>query len=148
VVNNASGIPSASLIKPVWGQKWKASNYNEILIGPKRDPFCFQIFPGNTSDGTLCYRHDSGSQTYDMSGGMKGPHTLLEDLTLHSVVGDVGSKVIHQGQHFWVVNKFPWYAAGVHQCICTEVSHTRPDTLPDAPGEKHQPLRLTGPRGR
>jgi len=120
VVSNASGVDPSTLIKPVWGQKWQADNYNEILIGPKRDPFCFQIFPGNTSDGTLCYRHDSGSQTYDMSKGLKGPHTLLEDLTLHTVVGDVASKVIHQGQHFWVVNRFPWYAAGVHQCICTE----------------------------
>jgi len=120
VVNNASGVDPSTLIKPVWGQKWRATDYNEILIGPKRDPFCFQIFPGNTSDGTLCYRHDSGEQTYDMTNGLKGPHTLLEDLTLHTVVGDVKSKVIHQGQYFWVVNQFPWYAAGVHQCICTE----------------------------
>jgi len=120
IVNNASGVDPSTLIKPVWGEKWRATDYNEILIGPKRDPFCFQIFPGNTSEGELCYRHDSGEQTYDMSKGEAGPHTLLEDLTLHSVVGDIKSKVIHQGQNFWVVNQFPWYAVGAHQCICTE----------------------------
>ena len=29
----------------VWGNQWQVNNYNEILIGPKRDPFCFQVFP-------------------------------------------------------------------------------------------------------
>ena len=82
-----------------------------------------QVFPGNTSEGKLCYRHDSGSQSYDMEGGesgalatispllefvIAGPHTLYEDLVLDSKVGQVESKIIHQGQNFWVVNHFPW----------------------------------------
>lgn len=28
---------------------------------------------------------------------------------------------MHQGQNFWVVNHLPWYAGGVHQCICTDI---------------------------
>jgi hypothetical protein len=131
IVANASSIDPKTLIKPVWSTKWHADKYNEILIGPKRDPFCFQIFPGNTSDGNLCYRHDAGTQDYDMSKGAAGPHTLREDLTLYTKVGEVQSKVIHQGQNFWVVNKFPWYAAGIHQCICTQ-AHEGAD--PSKPG--------------
>merc|ERR1712166_1329949 len=105
-----------------------------------RDPFCFQVFPGNTSEGKLCYRHDSGSQSYDMSGGETGPHTLYEDLILDSKVGKVESKVIHQGQNFWVVNHFPWYALGIHQCICTE-AHQGAD--PSQPGSTQ--CSTTGP---
>merc|ERR1711871_139552 len=134
IVANASSIDPKTLKKPLWTDKWIASGYNEIIIGAHRDPFCFQVFPGNTSEGTLCYRHDDGTQSYDMSGGLKGPHTIYEDLTLHTSVGDVESEVLHQGQGFWVVNKFPWYAAGVHQCICTEAHEggdkTRPGVYP------------------
>merc|ERR1711988_79571 len=131
VVANASSIDPSTLIKPKWTAKWHTEGYNEILIGPKRDPFCFQIFPGNASGGNLCYRHDAGKQDYDMSGGLAGPHTLKEDLTLYTKVGSVESKVIHQGQNFWVVNRFPWYALGVHQCICTQ-AHEGAD--PSKPG--------------
>ncbi|KAK3279201.1 hypothetical protein CYMTET_12903 [Cymbomonas tetramitiformis] len=45
---------------------------------------------------------------------------LREDLTLKMSIGDVQCEVLHQGKEFWVVNKYPWYAAGVHQCICTQ----------------------------
>jgi len=121
----------SKLIKPVWSSKWFAKDYQEIIIGAVRDPFCFQVFPGNTSEGKLCYRHDSGTQSYDMEGGEAGPHTLYEDLDLDTKVGSVESKVIHQGQSFWVVNHFPWYALGIHQCICTE-AHEGAD--PSQPG--------------
>jgi len=116
VVANKSGVDPATLKKPVWGTRWTAEDYNEILIGPKLDPFCFQVFPGNSSAGDLCYRHDYGKQTYDMDKA----GALREDLTLDTKVGKVQSSVIHQGKNFWVVNKFPWYAAGIHQCVCTE----------------------------
>jgi hypothetical protein len=26
-----------------------------------------------------------------------------------------------QGDNFWVVNHLPWYAGGVHQCVCTHI---------------------------
>jgi hypothetical protein len=26
-----------------------------------------------------------------------------------------------QGTNFWVVNHLPWYAGGVHQCVCTHI---------------------------
>merc|ERR1719460_1591250 len=126
VVANASSIDPSTLIKPVWGNVWTAENYDEILIGAKNDPFCFQVFPGNTSAGTLCYRHDSGTQYYDMNTA----GALLEKLTLDTKVGKVQSEVLHQGQGFWVVNKFPWYAAGVHQCICTEAHEGADKSLP------------------
>jgi hypothetical protein len=29
--------------------------------------------------------------------------------------------IIHQDRNMWIVNHLPWYAAGVHQCICTNV---------------------------
>jgi len=131
VVSLPEDVPEASRIKPVWSDKWQSNNYNEIIIGLHRDPFCFQVFPGNTSEGKLCYRHDAGTQTYDMAEGLKGPHTLYEDLVLDTAVGQIESKVIHQGQNFWVVNHFPWYAAGIHQCICTE-AHQGAD--PNMPG--------------
>jgi len=131
IVANASTIDPKTLIKPVWADKWFANNYQEIIIGAVRDPFCFQVFPGNTSEGKLCYRHDSGTQSYDMSGGLSGPHTLYESLTLDTSVGNIDSKVIHQGQNFWVINHFPWYALGVHQCICT-MAHEGAD--PSQPG--------------
>jgi len=130
VVANASSIDPKTLIKPLWTDKWVANDYNEIIIGAVRDPFCFQVFPGNTSEGKLCYRHDSGSQSYDMEGGESGPHTLYEDLVLDSKVGQVESKIIHQGQNFWVVNHFPWYALGIHQCICTEAHQGADPTQP------------------
>jgi len=130
LVANASSIDPKTLIHPVWTAKWFVKGYQEIIIGAHRDPFCFQVFPGNTSAGKLCYRHDSGTQSYDMAGGEKGPHTLFEDLTLDTKVGPVGSKVIHQGQSFWVVNHFPWYAAGIHQCICTEAHEGANPKLP------------------
>merc|ERR1711871_1420950 len=130
IVANASSIDPKTLKKPLWTDKWFASGYNEIIIGAHRDPFCFQVFPGNTSEGNLCYRHDSGTQTYDMEGGESGPHTIYEALTLDTSVGDVDCKVIHQGKAFWVVNHFPWYALGIHQCICTEAHEGADATQP------------------
>merc|ERR1711907_67306 len=131
IVKNASSVDPSTLIKPVWTDQWFANNYQEIIIGAVRDPFCFQVFPGNTSEGKLCYRHDYGTQSYDMKGGLSGPHTLYEDLSLETSVGTVDSLVIHQGQNFWVVNHFPWYALGIHQCICT-MAHEGAD--PTQPG--------------
>ena len=28
---------------------------------------------------------------------------------------------------WWVVNKFPWYAGGIHQCICTHIREVTGD---------------------
>ena len=110
-------MDKSNLKKPVWGPDFYTSNYNEILIGPKTDPFCFQVFPSNSSKGELCYRHDSGSQSYYMSAG-PGKGGLYEQLKVDSIVGTIETTLFHQGQDFWIINKFPWYAAGVHQCIC------------------------------
>ena len=49
-------------VHPVWGSQFTVTHYNEVLIGPKTDPFCFNSFPSNSSVGKLCYRPDSGRQ--------------------------------------------------------------------------------------
>ena len=115
VVNNASAVKDP--VKPVWGVAFTVNDYNEILIGPKTDPFCFNAFPSNSSVGKLCYRADSGRQVFDAKGG----RGLRYDLNVKTVVGNVTTEVLHQGVNMWIINKLPWYAAGVHQCICTTV---------------------------
>jgi len=119
VVANASSVDPKTLIKPVWTEKFVTRNYSEVLIGPKVDPFCFQVAPSNTSAGPLCYQKDGGMQNYDMSP--TGPGVLRDDLILDSSVGKIESRVTAQGLVLWILNKFPWYAAGTHQCICTNV---------------------------
>ena len=81
---NSTSIP----VKPKWGPVFTVNYYNEVLIGHKTDPFCFNAFPSNDSrgerragsarcscrnrhdpifacPGELCYRADSGQQTYN-----------------------------------------------------------------------------------
>eukprot|EP00041_Stephanoeca_diplocostata_P030256 m.910394 g.910394 ORF g.910394 m.910394 type:complete len:533 (+) comp23722_c0_seq1:196-1794(+) len=115
VVANASTIHNP--IKPIWGPTFTIHHYNEVLIGPKTDPFCFDTFPSNTSAGDLCYRPDSGSQVYDVREG----RGLRYDLNVKTELGNTTTEVLHQGVNMWIINKFPWYAAGIHQCICTTV---------------------------
>merc|ERR1711990_714330 len=67
-------------------------------------------------------------QTYDMTPG--GAKALRDDLTLFSSVGHIKSTVIAQGLNLWIVNQFPWYAAGTHQCICTNVHQGSDPTSP------------------
>ena len=124
IINNASAIKNP--VKPVWGTTFTLHNYNEVLIGPKTDPFCFNAFPSNTSKGKLCYRADSGSQVYDARDGLG----LRYDLNVKTVVGNVTTMVLHQGINMWIINRLPWYAAGVHQCICTNVHQDSDPTSP------------------
>jgi len=101
----------------VWGNQWTLPVAYEILIGKKQDPFCFQTFPGNDSVGELCYRKQTGSKIYDMNDAQ----AIREDLELETPVGNMTSTIIHQGVNFWIVNRLPWYAGGIHQCICTKI---------------------------
>ena len=101
----------------VWGTQWTLPIAYEVLIGKKNDPFCFQTFPGNDSVGDLCYRRQTGAKYYDMLGAL----ALREDLELETPVGNMTSIILHQGKNFWIVNHLPWYAGGVHQCICTDI---------------------------
>jgi hypothetical protein len=103
-----------TLVRPVWGRAFTTYSW-EVLIGKKTDPFCFQAFPGNSSEGSLCYRPQTGRQVYDFEKS----RALREDIEVKTPVGNVTSTVLHQGKNFWIVNKLPWYAAGIHQCICT-----------------------------
>ncbi|GMI01942.1 hypothetical protein TrVE_jg4659 [Triparma verrucosa] len=116
IVANASDVPEP--VAPVWGEQWVVDPYYEVLIGKKTDPFCFSVIPSNDSVGELCYRPDYGAQYYDV-GGESG--ALRFDLNSKTVVGNITSKILHQDTNFWIVNKFPWYALGVSQCICSQV---------------------------
>lgn len=128
IIANASSIPASSLIKPDWGISW-TSPVHEVLIGKKNDPFCFNTFPSNSSVGPLCYRPDHGVQTYDMSA-KDGVRALREDVTLVSSVGNIESLVLHQSEDLWIVNRFPWYAAHTHQCICVNPHQGSDPTQP------------------
>jgi hypothetical protein len=44
---NSTSIP----VKPKWGPVFTVNYYNEVLIGHKTDPFCFNAFPSNDSRG-------------------------------------------------------------------------------------------------
>ena len=117
----AAAAASATLdpapVHPKWGPAFTAEHYNEVLIGPKTDPFCFNSFPSNSSAGKLCYRPDSGRQVYDAVHA----HALRYDLNVKTAVGNVSTTIVHQNRNMWIINHLPWYAAGVHQCICTTV---------------------------
>jgi len=114
-VGSAEEMPEPMPV--VWGTQWTLPIAYEVLIGKKNDPFCFQTFPGNDSVGDLCYRRQTGAKYYDMLGAL----ALREDLELETPVGNMTSIILHQGKNFWIVNHLPWYAGGVHQCICTDI---------------------------
>lgn len=114
-VAGPSEIDPSTLKRPDWAVQWYSHEYYGVLIGPKNDPFCFQVFPSNSSQGDLCYQPQQGPQAYDMTKSF----ALRYDLQIATVVGNITSKIIHQDIDFWVVNKFPWYLGGFTQCICT-----------------------------
>jgi len=115
IIGTAEEMPEPHPV--VWGTQWTLPIAYEVLIGKKNDPFCFQTFPGNDSVGELCYRKQTGAKYYDMRNAL----ALREDLELETPVGNITSIVLHQGKNFWVVNHLPWYAGGVHQCVCTDI---------------------------
>lgn len=124
-VANASAVVTEPP-HPVWGSTFTVSNYNEVLIGPKVDPFCFNTAPSNSSVGKLCYRADSGQQVYD---AVKAK-ALRYDLNVKTEVGNITTEVLHKGENMWIINHLPWYAAGVHQCICTKIEQGSDVTAP------------------
>jgi len=115
IVGGPEDFPNPTPV--VWGTQWNLPIAYEVLIGKKNDPFCFQTFPGADSVGDLCYRKQTGSKVYDMLDA----RAIREDLELETPVGNMTSTVLHQGVNFWIVNQLPWYAGGIHQCICTTI---------------------------
>ena len=101
-VATASDIDPATLKRPIWARTFSTHSW-EVLIGKKTDPFCFQTFPGNSSEGALCYRPQTGVQSYEFEKA----RAIREDLTLKTPVGNITTTVLHQGRNFWVVNKLP-----------------------------------------
>jgi len=112
--------------KPEWGEgnngKFTIENDRFIMIGKKKDPFCFEFFPSNNSAGAQCYRRQTGKLVYDMSGPTK---MIRYDLDIHipwpsdkhSVFGNVTTMIVHHGPNMWIVNDL--YKL-VKQCVCTQ----------------------------
>jgi hypothetical protein len=116
IVGNASDVPNPTPVR--WGESWAVDKYFEVLIGKKTDPFCFSVIPGPDSVGDLCYRPDFGAQYFDVGGPSRA---IRFDFNSKTVVGNVTSEILHKDTDFWILNKFPWYALGVEQCICSKV---------------------------
>ena len=111
-VANASDVEQAPP-KPVWGSTFTIPHYNEVLIGPKVDPFCFNTAPSNSSVGKLCYRADSGQQMYDAVTAK----ALRYDLNVKTEVGNITTEVLHKGENMCVLRQL----AG---CISTTFAAT------------------------
>lgn len=116
-VASAEEIDPASLKRPVWGEQWTLPEAREILIGPKNDPFCFVVFPGADSIGDLCYVKQQGQKWYDM----KETRAFKEQLDVETPLGTTQSTVLHQGPNMWIVNRYPWWAGGLDQCVCVAI---------------------------
>uniref|UniRef100_A0A7S4E1B8 Uncharacterized protein n=1 Tax=Lotharella globosa TaxID=91324 RepID=A0A7S4E1B8_9EUKA len=105
--------------KAVWGEAFSFSGrgYHEVLIGPRRDPFCFEVFPNANSHGPLCYRKEEGSIQYDMAPG--GTRAMQLDLHVqpkgHPLVPNITGTVLHAEQNMWIANNL-WL--GVDLCLC------------------------------
>lgn len=103
-----------TIVQPIWGTAFSyIDGVYEVLIGKKKDPFCFQTFPGADASGPLCYRKQEGSKYYDM----EKTGAFQQDLTLSllPLLPPVQSTVIHQGTNMWIDNNL-WL--GLSQCIC------------------------------
>lgn len=111
--------------RPKWGDQSNGGKFTVhhdrfLMIGPKRDPFCFKFFPFKDSTQPLCYRRQTGTFYYDMASDMK---TLRYDLNIHipwpsdnhSLLGNVTTMIVHRGPDMWIVNDLKAF----HQCICT-----------------------------
>lgn len=106
-------IDSKELVRPIWSSRMTMDPYYAVQIGPKKDPFCFQVIPENSSVGSLCYQPQTGDQSYEMRGKY---NSLRFDVNLKTGTGNVTSSVIAQDKYLWIVNKL---FLGVTQCICT-----------------------------
>jgi len=129
---------------PKWGAKtgqggkFTVNNDRFIMIGKKTDPFCFKFFPSNNSVGNQCYRRQTGTLYYDMSGPTEA---IRYDLDIHipwpsdkfSLFGNISSTIFHKGPNMWIINNL--YGL-VKQVICTQPLSA------SNPGEKHntQPI--------
>lgn len=101
-------------VQPIWGTAFSyIDGINEVLIGKKQDPACFQTFPGADASGPLCYRKQSGSKYYDMENTMAFQQEL--QLSLLPLLPPVKSTVTHHETNMWIDNNL-WLA--VSQCIC------------------------------
>ena len=127
IVATADQIDATTLKRPVWAKSFQSRSW-EVLVGAKTDALCFQAFPSNTSAGPLCYRPQTGVQYYDFKN--QTPGILREDIEIKTAVGNVTTTLVHQGYNFWIVNRFPWWALGVKQCICTQASAGGSKTSP------------------
>lgn len=110
---------TGTLKRPVWAKTWQTKSW-EVLVGTKNDPLCLSAFPSNTSAGPLCYRAQTGVQFYDFK--TQHPGILKEIMEIETPIGNITTTLVHQGLNFWIVNRFPWWAPGLKQCVCAQAS--------------------------
>jgi len=101
-------------VRPKWGTEVTVGRSYEILIGRKQDPFCFKVFPENSSAGALCYKPQTGTIVAGVGTARKA---LYEEMNQKNFGKNVSARIVHTGQDMWVVNDLLF---GVHQCICTQ----------------------------
>ena len=56
---------------------------------------------------------------------METARALRQDMEMETPVGNVSAIAIHQGDNFWLVNKWPWF--GIHQCMCVHIGQASID---------------------
>jgi len=119
---SAITIPSCTVVqgaqgkRPVWGDDFTVTKSHEILIGKKTDPACFKAFPGNTSAGDNCYKPQECVITVDFKSKNAMRIDANQAGNAWGAVGNVTSRILHQGQNMWITNHLP---LGITQTICT-----------------------------
>ena len=48
-IGSANEIDPTTVKRPLWGTRWTLPIAYEVLIGPKKNPFCFATFPAADS---------------------------------------------------------------------------------------------------
>merc|ERR1719326_621847 len=127
-IANASDVDPKTVKRPFQPPNFTVSypGYYEVLIGRKRDPFCFEFFPMNNASGTLCYRAEEADWTYDISkeASVFNYHKVKMPVAPFSLLGNITSKVSHVGDRMWIVNRL---YGGVEQCVCANPGKTMHD---------------------
>lgn len=103
--------------RPIWGAAFSELASHEILIGKKMDPACFQAFPSNDSRATNCYKPQEVQLWSEMNTKKALVLSANQAGNAWGLVGNVTSKIYHQGPNMWIVNTLP---LGITQTICTQ----------------------------
>jgi len=103
-------------VRPRWGADFSEKVSHEILIGKKTDAACFQAFPSNDSTSENCYKPQQCQLYSDMNKYRAFVLSCNQAGNAWGLAGNVTSKIFHQGENMWIVNKL---VKIVNQCVCT-----------------------------